>query len=694
MELSTIEQREPGDSLMKDKPSYEELEEQIRQLTAERDHLLLRQKEDHVILNDRQLLDKLLEYAPDLIWVKDMNGRFLYVNPMMCHKLLKCHSVNDALGKTDIYFARKEQVKGYNHTFGEICTNSDEIVKKRGTPQRFLEKGNVRGKLLILDVFKAPVFNYAMEMIGVIGYGRDITEQVANEKTFQNFRGVITEVADEVDNIAIQAYDENRKVTFWNKASHKMYGYSREEAIGRRLEELIIPDYMKDSVIQRHRDWIEKGIKIASDELVLRNKKGQDVYVFSSHALMNTALGKEMLCIDIDLSERRRAEADRQSLQKQLEHARRLEVIGTFAGGIAHDFNNILGAIMGYSEIALDCLPIDSDVRDHLDAVLEASNRAANLVRQILAFSRTEKQHQTPIRASIITKEAMKLIRSLLPSTIKIELNLALENDLVLADPTAIHQIIMNLSNNALHAMKNQKGVLNVSIENRQVSADEIPSEWESSEGHFVVIRVEDNGHGMNEETLQRIFEPYFTTKKRGAGTGLGLATVHGIVKSSKGFILVESGLGKGTAFSIFLPQHVQVSTGRSTHRKTFIPTGNASILYVDDEKPLCLATKLILEGLGYNVTVSSQPQEALRLFQKNPWQWDLIISDQTMPDITGKELAQAVFEIRPDLPFILCTGYTSTDKGQEVSDIGIKRCLLKPVSKQDYAKYIQEALG
>ncbi|PIE02756.1 MAG: hypothetical protein CSA81_05420 [Acidobacteria bacterium] len=679
---------------MKDKPSYEELEMKILELTAERDRLLNRHTKDGDTLNDIQLLRKMLNYVPDLIWVKDTDGRFIYANPAMCNKLLKCNSGKDALGKSNMFFARQEQAKGYEYTFGEVCVNSDEVVKKRGFPQRFIEKGLVRGELLILDVFKAPVFNDAREQIGIVGCGRDVTREVSNEQILRNFRGMIYEIADEVDSVAIQAYDESRKVTFWNSASQKIYGYSREEAIGRKLEDLIIPDHMKDSVIQLHKDWIEKGIKIGSEELVLRNKKGQEVHVFSSHALMNTVLGKEMLCIDIDLSDQRRAEAERQVLIKQLERARRLEAIGTLAGGVAHDFNNILAAIMGYSEIAIDSLPVESDVRGYLNAVLEASNRAVNLVRQILAFSHAEEQPRTPIKVSNITEEAMKLIRSFLPSTIKIELNLARNNDLVLADPTTIHQVIMNLSTNALHAMKNQKGVLKVSIEDREVTADEIPPEWECSQGHFVVIRVEDSGHGMDEETVQRIFEPYFTTKKREEGTGLGLATVHGIVKSSKGFISVKSRLGEGTAFSIFLPQHAQVSRDSSTTGKTRLSRGNARILYVDDEEVLCRATKLVLEGLGYHVMVLSKPQEALRVFQKDPSQWDLIISDQTMPDMTGQELAQAVFKIRPDVPFILCTGFTTAVKEQQVLDMGIKSFLLKPVSKQDYAKYIQEALS
>lgn len=689
---------EKKSSVGNESPTYDELLEKVSTLENriaefERDS----DKSSREILegyDDKALMRLMLENAPDLIWAKDVNDRFLFANQGICNKLIKCTSNEEAIGKTDVYFAQRERAAGYKHTFGEICVNSDQVVKQSGKPGRFLEYGMVRGENLVLDVHKAPVFDDSGKMIGTVGCGRDITREDKAERDLENAARAIRRIVEDVESIAVQGYNEERQVTVWNKASEQLYGYSAQEVIGRKLEDLIIPEQMREAVIEGHRRWLEFGEKIPAAELVLKHKDGSDVPVFSSHTLQKTTSGKEMFCIDLDLSPIHKAEDEKRKLTEKLEKVHRMEAIGNLAGGIAHDFNNILTAISGYAEIAKADLEERNPAVESIDQLLLASARATELVKQILTFSRTNSTEIRPVQMALIVREAMEMVRSSLPATVEIRKRFASDLSQVIADPIRIHRVILNLCTNAFQAMKNQQGLLEVELSQVDVKEDEIDQEWNVGGGEYVLLSVKDNGSGMNQAVLKQMFEPYFTTKERGEGTGLGLAMVHGIVSSCNGFINVESEQGKGTQFNIFLP--VSEYTAQVEDENVVVsdlPTGTENILLIDDEISICEVTSSMLTRLGYTVVSRNNSAEAFELFFTHPDDFDLVISDQTMPDLTGIELAFSILKIRPGTPFILCTGFSSALTREEAMQVGVDLYLEKPIRRKTLAESVRNLL-
>ncbi len=372
------------------------------------------------------------------------------------------------------------------------------------------------------------------------------------------------------------------------------------------------------------------------------------------------------------------------------------------AGGIAHDFNNILSAITGNTEIALYYeLSEEHPARQSMEQVLNASRRATDLVKQILAFSRQEEQELRQIRVAPVVKEALKLLRASLPTTIEIGQNIAAESDTVLGDPGQIHQVLMNLCTNASHAMREEGGVLEVILQNAafglptaDLEDNEKQSEIDPAPGQYLKLSISDTGHGMERSVLERIFDPYFTTKIVEEGTGLGLAVVHGIIKSFGGMINVQSEPGKGTTFNVFLPVIKHEAKTEIDSSLGEIPMGNEHILFIDDEDPLVEIGKKILERLGYKVTTRTNSIEALELFRSQPEKFDLVITDMTMPNMTGDKLSVELIKIRPDIPIILCTGFSELITEEKTKSIGIKGFIMKPVVMRKIAQTIREALG
>jgi signal transduction histidine kinase/ligand-binding sensor domain-containing protein/ActR/RegA family two-component response regulator len=402
------------------------------------------------------------------------------------------------------------------------------------------------------------------------------------------------------------------------------------------------------------------------------------------------------------LSERRHAallkkqveERTRQleAAQQRLIQAQKMEAIGTLAGGIAHDFNNILGAILGYTELALEDLPEGTQVRKNVQYVLSGAERAAELVKQILAFSRQAVQERKPLILCAIVEDALRLLRSTLPATIEIRRDTRAETGTILGDPTQIQQVIMNLAINAAHAMKEKGGTLEVILDEVALDEETAPGNHNIKPGSYLRLTVSDTGHGIPKAVMKRIFEPYFTTKKTGEGTGMGLAVVHGIVKSHGGDISVYSEPGKGTTFNVFLP-------AIETYMKTEIPIngkspgGSERILLVDDEASLAEVGTQVLERLGYEVEGISNPISALETFREKPDQFQLVISDLTMPHMTGIQLAQEIKKIKPDIPIILCSGYSVSFTGEQIKTLGISDFIMKPIVKSELAQVVRRVL-
>jgi PAS domain S-box-containing protein len=386
--------------------------------------------------------------------------------------------------------------------------------------------------------------------------------------------------------------------------------------------------------------------------------------------------------------------SQRKELENQLLQARKMEAIGTLAGGIAHDFNNILTSFIGYAEIAKNRIEANSPARKNIEQVIKAGNRAAELVKRILTFSRQADQAKQILQPAGVVKETLNLLRASLPSTVMIQADLAGDCGFIKADPTAIHQIIIDLCTNALHAMKDEKGILSVKLARVEVREDEPASAPEVPPGPFVELTVSDTGQGMDQTTVERIFEPYFTTKGVGKGSGMGMALVYGLVRQYGGFIKVASEPGQGTAVRIYLPVVSEEAVEKPAERRQALPLrGEERILLVDDEKSIVDMFKAILEQLGYTVTPNYSSKKALEIFQASPDSFDLVITDQTMPGLTGLELASKILKIRPDIPVIICTGYSSTIPAKKSKEIGVEKIIKKPVRINDLAKDIREVL-
>ncbi|MCX5865163.1 MAG: cache domain-containing protein [Deltaproteobacteria bacterium] len=384
----------------------------------------------------------------------------------------------------------------------------------------------------------------------------------------------------------------------------------------------------------------------------------------------------------------------RKQLEEQLRQAQKMEALGILAGGIAHDFNNILAAIIGYAEMAKRSLPQEAGgAGADIQQVLLAGLRAKDLVKQILAFSRKGGEERSLISPRPIVREALKFLRASIPASIEIREDIDPDCGAILANPTNIHQIVVNLCTNAFHAMEEAGGVLTVVLKNVELDADELAGEADLLPGQYVLLSVRDTGLGMTQETLSRIFDPYFTTKGVGKGSGMGLAMVHGIVKNYGGMVQVESAVGVGTVFRVYLPQMGKGAAAAESVQEWSLPSGQERILFVDDETNIAEMGKAMLSGLGYRVTARTNSLEALEEFRSQPGDFDLLITDQTMPKMSGVELVQEVRKLRPELPVILCTGYSAAIGEDSAGGMGVRHFIMKPLTMRLLAETVRKAL-
>ncbi|MEJ2660692.1 MAG: ATP-binding protein [Desulfobacteraceae bacterium] len=393
----------------------------------------------------------------------------------------------------------------------------------------------------------------------------------------------------------------------------------------------------------------------------------------------------------LDITDRKRAEEENALRERQMRQAQKMEAIGTLAGGIAHDFNNILSAIVGYTEIALHDLPKGVPVAGYLKKVLKAGDRARGLVNQILAFSRATEQETRPVVVKHIVKEALKLLQATLPSTIRIRSNIR-SDAAIKADPTQIHQVVMNLCTNAAHAMQDNGGQLLLSLTDALLDEPSQGPHAELAPGPYLVLEVRDTGTGIDPEIQDRIFDPFFTTKKPGEGTGMGLSVVHGIIKDCGGSIQVRSVPGQGTTFQAWLPA-MELEEKDPPPPETTLPLGHESILFVDDEPDLVDVGLQMLKMLGYRVTAINDSREALDRFKHSPHRFDMVITDMTMPGMTGDLLSQHLLAVRPDIPIIICTGYSEKVDAESIRSMGLAGLVYKPLIMKDLAKLIRRIL-
>lgn len=392
-----------------------------------------------------------------------------------------------------------------------------------------------------------------------------------------------------------------------------------------------------------------------------------------------------------DMTEQRRVQETLVKSERQFRQSSRMEAIGTLAGGIAHDFNNILTAILGYTELGLASVPKDSRTQRNLQEVLTAGHRAKHLVLQILAFSRQSTQGKKPTAIQPVIQEALKLLRATIPTTIDIRQSLKSDAS-VLGDSTQLHQVLVNLCTNAEYAMRERGGRLDVTLEDLEVTEEKVESVSGLHVGSHVRLTIQDNGTGMSSDVLERMFDPFFTTKPIGEGSGMGLAVVHGIVANHGGALMVDSQRGKGTRVDVYLPT-IPSMAGEGLGEQGSIPLGKETILFVDDEETIVRLGKEFLSQLGYTVDVQTSSLEALTVFRNNPGRFDLVITDQTMPGLTGEALSRELLRIRPELPIILCTGFSHIMTAEKAKALGIQAYLMKPLAIQDLAPIVRHVL-
>jgi len=646
--------------------------------------LLIKKLEDKMLQLERlnrQLREseekyrRLVDEANDAVILIDLRGRLRFVNPKFCE--LSGYTVAEANTLRFSRLLHPEDVAMVMEYFwkrvaGEAPPGAYEL--------RWLTKA---GQTIDVDM-NASVIVREGNIIGVQVIVRDITarkrDQEALRKSEERFSKAFHASPDA---IAMTRLADGCYLDV-NDSFLRLSGYRREEIIGTTSLELHrwVNPHDREHVVQMLR---EHG-SVRDFGTQHRTKSGEIREVRLSMELITLDDEPCILSITHDVTERRRLEA-------QLRQAQKMEAIGTLAGGIAHDFNNILGAILGYTELVLYDIPRDSIVWHNLQEVLTAGRRGRDLVQHILRFSRHTEQARQPIELHLIIQEALLLLRASLPSTIEIQQHLDPQAGLVLADPTQIHQVLMNLCANAEHAMRGRGGTLEVRLERVEADAAFAAVHPPLQPGPHVRLTVRDTGHGMAPEIMERIFEPFFTTKDVGEGTGMGLAVVHGIVTGHEGIITVESALGQGTTFAIYLPQF-QEETTDSAGPEGPIPRGSERILLVDDEAVLAHMGQELLEHLGYSVVVHTSSLEALEDFRAAPQRFDLVITDQTMPHMTGEDLAMEMRRLRPDVPIILCTGFSYSMTAERAPALGIDAFLMKPLVTRDLAVTIRHVLA
>ena len=474
------------------------------------------------------------------------------------------------------------------------------------------------------------------------------------------------------------------------------------EISGRTVGEMKGIDWMSITHLGDEQEYLDNMALLNAGKINGFNMDKRYIRQDGSHVCINMTIAPvavedrthpRHLCMIEDVTAQKEAMEERKQLQDKLQRAQKMEAIGTLAGGIAHDFNNLLMTIMMNTEFALRKIDNNGPLHEGLELSLAAGNRAKELVEQILTFSRQSDQEQQLFRITPIVKESLKMLRSSIPSTIEIHEHIEAKRDLVRATPSHINQVLFNLCSNAAHAMRESYGTIYVSLTNTGFAIDTDPVYKNTAPMSYLKLTVKDSGHGMSSEIMDKIFDPFFTTKKPGEGTGMGLAVVHGIMISVGGEIRVKSELGKGSVFDVLIPC---IEKGRESET-SFLQDplkGKGRILVIDDEKMIVDTLMNVLENLGYQVTGKTNSIEALEIFRERPEQFALVITDQTMPRMSGVDLAKEMISIRSDVPIILCTGFSEAVGKEEALSLGIRNFLMKPVITNELAAIIYKILG
>jgi PAS domain S-box-containing protein len=622
----------------------------------------------------------LAENVTDVIWVRDMNLNLTYISPSV--KDQQGYTVEEAMNKT----LEEVLTPGSFKFIGEVYTEELEIEsgsQKGAQRSRTIEvEINCKDSSTIWAEIKMSFLrDNNGKPIGVIGVTRNITERKQAEDALRESEEKFRNLFDLSPQAVALSEATTGKLIDVNNMFCQLTKYSKKEVVGKTTTE--VGFYSKDDRAGFIKE-LQTSEEVNGLEMDFKAKDGSTLSAVVFARAIRISGKTYILTILLNVTEQKR-------LESQLQQAQKMESIGTLAGGIAHDFNNILGIILGNTELSLYDVPEWNPARLNLEEIRTASLRAKDVVRQLLSFARKTKLEKKPTNIILIIKESLKLLRSSIPTSIEIRQNIPEDIDTILADPTQINQVLINLCTNADHAMPDG-GVIVVTLKKIELDEDAAVQHPELNPGRYVNLTISDTGHGISHNEIDRIFDPYFTTKEVGKGTGMGLAVVHGIVKGHNGIILVESELGKGTTFSIFFPV-VAKEAVVETETDEKLPTGDERILFVDDEELIVGIGHQMLERLGYKVESTKSPVDALELFRSRPDQFDLVITDMTMPKMTGDKLVKEILKIQPDIPIILCTGFSEKIDEKKARAIGVADYIEKPLDMRDYAMKVRKVL-
>ena len=627
----------------------------------------------------------ILDNIEDGYYEVDLKGSFTFFNGSLSRLL--GYSPAAMAGMNYRQYMSSENAQKVYQTFNQVY--------KTGTSAKGFdwEIFKVDGSKGHLDASVTLMKDTRGNPIGFRGIVRDITQRKQSEIALRESEARYRQLLNHAPSGIYEIDLTNGKFVSVNDVMCEYTGYTRHELLSMNALDMLTEEGQKKTLERFEK--VQKGEKVpASVESKIKTKNNREIWTLLNTKFLYDAEGRpaRILVVAHDISEQKQAQEEKKNLEYQLQQAQKMEAIGTLAGGIAHDFNNILSVIIGYTELILMNAHVDSEVRQNLKEIFSASKHARDMVKQIQAFSRQNKQERKPIQVAHIVKEALKMLRASLPSTISIRQNIEKNTGIIEADPTQIHQVLMNLCTNAAHAIAEKDGELEISLANVDLdnqAAAQIPDLYT---GSFLKLSVKDTGDGIAPEALPQIFNPYFTTKEKGEGTGLGLAVVQGIVKFLNGANTVDSEVGKGATFHVYLPT-IKRELAKEEEVPKPLPMGYEHILFVDDEQPLVEIGKQMLERLGYKVDTRTSSIEALNLFKADPNRFDLVITDIVIPNMSGDKLANEMMGIRPDIPIVLCTGYSEKFTRRQASEMSIANFLMKPLVMQDLASTVRQAL-
>ena len=653
-----------------------ELDQTMQDLVSE-----IREKEiAHEALRDKEeRLQSILNNTTSMVFLKDLENRIIMANPQ--YKKVFGYKGDDLIGKTDSDLFSREVADRF--------IENDRKVLEADGPIQFEEKVNMPDGIHTYLTVKFPIHDKDGRPYAVCGIATDITELKRKEQAISDALSFNEKIISESP-VGMVIYDENGDCIEINKSMCALIGAEKEAALAQNYH--------------RIENWKEGGLydlvslAIARDqhqmmEFHSTTSFGKDVWLRTFLMPFKVSGKTHLLVMGIDISQTMQAQKEKERMEGQLRQAHKMEAIGTLAGGIAHDFNNILSAILGYSQMARYELPEEDPVRGRLEKVIQAGDRAKELVRQILSFSRKSDQDRIPVRIHFILEEVVKLLRATIPATIRIETDIDPDCGFILADSTQIHQVVMNLCTNAFQSMEeDDSGVLSLSLNGVEMTKKDLENMAGYDAGPYVELKIADTGMGIPKENLDRIFDPYFTTKDIGKGSGMGLAVVHGIVKSHDGMLFVHSEPESGSEFRILFPRTDPVKQERVV-RSQEVKKGNEHVLVVDDEDSLVEIAKIRLESMGYQVTGVTSSPEALEMFKQDPGRFDILVTDQTMPQMTGKQLANEIFSLREAFPVILCSGYSDKINEAIAEESGISAFIMKPVEMDELSRVIRQVL-